>query len=166
MVNFQRKIIEFSALAQWRGVIRQTGKKLAVTNGCFDILHRGHITYLEQARNQADLLLVGVNSDHSVRALKGEGRPINTETDRAAVLAALEAVDAVCVFGEPQATHFLAVAQPDVYVKGGDYTIESLNREERAVVEEAGGRIVLIPFVPGKSTTGLIEKISRDLEKR
>ncbi len=96
-----------------------------------------------------------------VRQLKGEGRPLNSEQDRAAVLAALESVDGVCVFAERTATRFLAAAQPDIYVKGGDYTLDTLNREERTTVEGAGGRIVIIPFVPGKSTTGLLQKIAR-----
>lgn len=153
------KIIPIQSLPGWRSTIRQSGKKLVVTNGCFDILHRGHVTYLEQARAAGDLLLVGLNGDASVRALKGTGRPLNSEEDRAIVLAALESVDAVCIFSEPAATHFLCAAQPDVYVKGGDYTLESLNPDERAAIESAGGRIVLIPFVPGKSTSGLIEKM-------
>lgn len=132
-----------------------------MTNGCFDLLHLGHVTYLESARNAGEALLVGVNSDAAVRGLKGEGRPVNTEDDRAAVLAALQSVNAVCVFPDVRATDFLALAKPDIYVKGGDYTLETLNREERRVVEEGGGRIVLIPFVPGKSTTSTLEKLKK-----
>ena len=131
-----------------------------MTNGCFDLLHLGHVTYLEAARDQGDTLLVGVNGDASVRALKGPDRPINPEGDRAAVLAALAAIDAVCIFSELRAVDFLAVAEPDVYVKGGDYTLESLNADERRVVERCGGRIVILPMVPGKSTTGLLQKVS------
>jgi rfaE bifunctional protein nucleotidyltransferase chain/domain len=93
--------------------------------------------------------------------LKGAGRPVNSETDRASVLAALQSVDGVCVFTDPTATKFLSAAQPDLYVKGGDYTLESLNQAERRAVESAGGKIILVPFVAGKSTTGLLEKISR-----
>jgi rfaE bifunctional protein nucleotidyltransferase chain/domain len=96
-----------------------------------------------------------------VRGLKGPDRPVNDEGDRAAVLAALESVSGVCMFGEPTATRFLAAAQPDIYVKGGDYTLETLNQDERRTVESAGGRIVIVPFVPGKSTTALLKKISR-----
>ena len=99
-----------------------TGRKLVVTNGCFDILHLGHVTYLENARNHGDALLLGVNGDIAVTGLKGPGRPVNSETDRAAVLAALQSVDAVCIFTDKTATKFLAAAQPDIYVKGGDYT--------------------------------------------
>ena len=160
-MNFQSKIIDWSHLSIWRNALRATGKKLVVTNGCFDILHLGHVTYLETARNHGDALLVGINSDASVRELKGAGRPVNSETDRAGVLAALESLDGVCIFNDKRATSFLAAAQPDVYVKGGDYTLETLDQNERRAVESVGGRIVLISFVPGKSTTGLIEKISR-----
>ena len=141
--------------------MRGTGKKLVVTNGCFDLLHPGHVTYLETARNHGDALLVGLNSDDSTRQLKGEGRPVNPEADRALVLAALESVSGVCIFAEKTATRFLAAAQPDVYVKGGDYTLETLNQDERRAVESAGGKIVIIPFVPGKSTTALLAKISK-----
>ncbi|PYJ06439.1 MAG: D-glycero-beta-D-manno-heptose 1-phosphate adenylyltransferase [Verrucomicrobia bacterium] len=141
--------------------MRASGRRLVVTNGCFDLLHLGHVTYLETARNQGDALLVGVNSDESVRQLKGAGRPLNEEQDRAAVVAALASVDGVCVFAERTASRFLAAAQPDVYVKGGDYTVETLNADERGTVEQAGGKIVIIPFVPGKSTTEMLKKISR-----
>src|SRR5216684_7482560 len=117
-MNFREKILALETLPAWRAALRAIGKKLAVTNGCFDLLHVGHVTYLEAARNQADALLVGLNSDSAVRALKGPDRPVNGEADRAAVLAALESVDGVCIFSDPNATHFLAAAQPDTYVKG------------------------------------------------
>jgi len=160
-MNFRSKIIAWDDLPAWRKQFRGSGKKLVVTNGCFDILHLGHVTYLENARNFGDALLVGVNSDEATRKLKGAGRPVNSETDRAAVLAALAGVDGVCIFTDTAATKFLAAAQPDIYVKGGDYTLETLNQDERRAVESAGGKIVLVPFVPGKSTTSLLEKISR-----
>jgi len=160
-MSFRDKIIEWDRLPEWRAALRASGKKLVVTNGCFDILHLGHITYLETARNQGDALLVGVNSDAAVSGLKGPNRPVNSEHDRAALLAALASVDGACIFTVVRATRFLTVAQPDIYVKGGDYTLETLDQNERRAVESAGGRIVLVPFVPGKSTTGLLEKISR-----
>ena len=160
-MNFREKIIPRDQLPERSATLRARGKKLVVTNGCFDLLHLGHVTYLETARNLGDALLVGLNGDESVRQLKGEGRPVNTENDRAAVLAALECVDGVCIFAERTATGFLAAAQPDIYVKGGDYTLETVNQDERRTVEQAGGRIVIIPFVPGKSTTALLEKIAR-----
>ncbi len=160
-VNFRDKIVTWAQLPCWRIAFRASGKQLVVTNGCFDLLHLGHVTYLESARNRGDALLIGVNGDDSVRQLKGPTRPINSETDRAAVLAALQCVDAACIFAEKTATRFLERAQPDIYVKGGDYTLDTLNQDERRAVEQGGGRIVIIPFVPGKSTTAILEKISR-----
>jgi rfaE bifunctional protein nucleotidyltransferase chain/domain len=160
-MNFGEKLIPWERLPDWRADLRRRGKRLVVTNGCFDLLHVGHVTYLQTARNQGDALLVGLNGDQSVRQLKGPERPVNAEADRAAVLAALESVDGVCIFAERAATRFLTAAQPDIYVKGGDYTLETLNPEERRAVEQAGGRIVLLPLVPGKSTTALLKQISR-----
>lgn len=160
-VDFRQKIVSWDDLPKWRTAMRASGKRLVVTNGCFDLLHLGHVTYLEQARSHGDALLVGVNGDEGVRQLKGPERPINEEYDRAAVLAALESVAGVCIFAEKTATRFLATAQPDIYVKGGDYTLDTLNADERKTVEGAGGRIVIIPFVPGKSTTATLKKISR-----
>jgi rfaE bifunctional protein nucleotidyltransferase chain/domain len=161
LVNFHNKIVALEELPEWRNSVRATGKRLVVTNGCFDLLHIGHVTYLQAGRNLGDVLLVGLNSDASVHELKGPGRPINCESDRAAVLAALESVNGVCIFGERSAFRFLSIAQPDVYLKGGDYTLETLNQEERGTVEKAGGRIVIMPFVPGKSTTDLLNKIAQ-----
>ena len=160
-MNFRDKIIAWDKLPAWRAALRAGGRKLVVTNGCFDILHLGHVTYLEIARSFGDALLVGLNSDAGTRQLKGPGRPVNAEADRAAVLAALESVTGVCVFADKTATKFLAAARPDIYVKGGDYTLDTLNQDERRAVEQAGGKIVLVPFVPGKSTTARLEKISR-----
>ena len=159
-VNFREKIISWDALPDWRAALRAAGKRLVVTNGCFDLLHPGHVVYLETARNLGDALLVGLNGDNSVRELKGAARPVNTEQDRAMVLAALESVTGVCIFAERAATRFLSHARPDVYVKGGDYTLDTLNQEERRTVEGGGGRIAIIPFLPGKSTTALLKKIS------
>jgi len=161
IVNFRDKIIPWDALPAWRARLREQHRKLVVTNGCFDLLHTGHVTYLETARNLGDALLVGMNSDAAVRELKGPDRPVNNDTDRALVLAALESLAGVCIFTERTATRFLAAAQPDIYVKGGDYTLDTLNKDERRTVEEAGGKIVIIPFVPGKSTTALLQKIAR-----
>ena len=117
-------------------------------------------TDAQTARNFGDALLLGVNSDAAVSGLKGPGRPVNSESDRALVLAALQSVDGVCIFTDKTATKFLTAAQPDIYVKGGDYTLYTLNQDERRAVESAGGKIVLVPFVPGKSTTALLKKIS------
>lgn len=160
-MNFREKIIPWDTLPAWRAALRADGRTLVVTNGCFDILHPGHVTYLETARNLGDALLVGLNSDDAVRQLKGPDRPVNAEADRATVLAALESVSGVCLFTEKTATRFLAEAQPDVYVKGGDYTLDTLNQDERRTVEQAGGKIVILPIVAGKSTTALLQRIAR-----
>jgi len=158
-MDFARKILSTDSLPRWREEIRRSNQKLVVTNGCFDLLHVGHVTYLEQARRQGDALLVGVNGDSGVRQLKGPGRPLNSEADRAAVLAALESVEAVFVFPGSDARPFLQAAQPDIYVKGGDYTLDTLNRQERRLLESMGAKIVILPAVPGKSTTGLFKRI-------
>ena len=155
------KIIPWEALTDWREHVRSSGQRLVVTNGCFDLLHAGHVTYLETAKQFADVLLVGLNGDASVRQLKGPQRPLNAEEDRALVLAALGCVDAVCVFPDKTATRFLSRCRPDVYVKGGDYTVDTLNPDERRAVEESGGKIAIIPFVAGKSTTALLKKIAQ-----
>ena len=154
------KILSLKKLPVWRQKLRESNRRLVVTNGCFDLLHAGHVTYLEQSAAQGDLLLVGRNGDDSVRELKGSGRPVNGEEDRALVLAGLESVGAVVVFHEKNAVNFLRMAQPDVYVKGGDYTLETLVTDEREVIEESGGEIVIIPFVPGKSTSSIIERMN------
>lgn len=153
------KIISTANLSQWRAAQRAAGRRVVVTNGCFDLLHAGHVTYLEGAASHGDLLLVGVNDDDGVRELKGRTRPLNGEDDRALVLAALASVGGVSIFRGSTATDFLRVAQPDVYVKGGDYTVETLNPVERSVVQNAGGKFVFIPFLEGRSTTGLVKKM-------
>jgi rfaE bifunctional protein nucleotidyltransferase chain/domain len=134
---------------------------LVLTNGCFDILHAGHVRYLQQARKLGDALAVALNSDQSVRALKGEGRPINCESDRAEVLAALGCVDYVVVFEGKRATGLLGAVRPHVYAKGGDYTRDSLDAGERQALEDAGAEIVILPLVPGRSTTSVLEKIKQ-----
>lgn len=159
-VNFRNKIVPWEKLSEWRQALRATGKKLVVTNGCFDLLHLGHVTYLEAGRNLGDALLVGLNGDKSVQDLKGPGRPLNSEIDRAGVLAALESVDGVCIFNERTAERFLSVVQPDIYLKGGDYTLDTINQEERRLVEKGGGRVEIMPVVAGRSTTGLLKKIA------
>ena len=158
---FERKLVAFSELGVWRRKIREEGLRLVVTNGCFDLLHPGHVSCLAAARAEGDALMVGVNGDAAVRFLKGTGRPIVQAVDRALMLAALQSVDGVCIFTEIRAMTFLEEVQPDIYVKGGDYTLETLDQEERRVVEKHGGRIVLLPFIPGHSTTELVQKITR-----
>jgi D-glycero-beta-D-manno-heptose 1-phosphate adenylyltransferase len=158
-MRFAEKLVPLDRLSAWRAGQRIPGRRVVVTNGCFDILHLGHATYLEAARAEGDLLLVGVNSDASVRALKGPTRPVNPERDRALLVAALGCVDAVCVFPETSALEFLRLAQPDVWAKGADYTLETLNQDERRAVESLGGRIAFLTLVPGKSTTGTLRAI-------
>lgn len=135
------------------------GKKLVFTNGCFDLLHAGHVRYLQQARELGDALIVGLNSDESVRELKGPTRPVNSELDRAEVLSALRAVDGVVIFHDKRATSLIDAIQPHVYAKGGDYTPESLDPEERAALQRAGTEIQILSLVPGRSTTTILERV-------
>src|SRR6266511_703833 len=145
----QTKIIDMDELAQRARELRAAGKKLVVTNGCFDLLHVGHVRYLQAARRLGDFLVVGINSDASVRALKGPERPLVPEHERAEVLAALACVDAVVIFAEPTAERLVAVLRPDTYVKGDDYTEAGL--PEARVVRAYGGEVRLLPTVPGAS---------------
>ena len=138
--------------------LRDTNKKIVFTNGCFDILHVGHIRYLKAAKDLGDVLIVGLNTDASVKRLKGNDRPINSESDRAEVLLALEAVDHVVLFGEQTAESLIAEVKPNIYVKGGDYTLETL--PEVKIVQSYGGRVEFIPMVAGRSTTNVINKIT------
>jgi rfaE bifunctional protein nucleotidyltransferase chain/domain len=158
-LDFHEKILTADTLPAWRDALRAEGRTLAATNGCFDILHAGHVNYLQSARNEAEALIVGLNSDRSIAELKGPDRPIHTEADRAAVIAALESVDAVYIFDELRATDFLQTTQPDVYVKGGDYTIDQLPAEERAIIQAQGGRITVLGHLPGKSSTEIARRI-------
>lgn len=153
------KIIDMQKLAARAAQLREAGRKLVFTNGCFDLLHVGHVRYLAAARAMGDVLAVGVNGDESVRALKGANRPINNERDRAEVLAALESVDFVTIFPDVRATRLLGMVRPAVYVKGGDYTPETLNPEERAILDQVGAEIRIIPFEPGYSTSRVIQRL-------
>jgi len=139
--------------------LRRHGRQIVWTNGCFDILHAGHITYLLAAREEGDVLVVGLNSDASVRAIKGPERPVVQEQDRALVLSALECVDYLVFFDDPSPARLIEILKPDVYAKGGDYTVDTIDQAERRLVEGYGGRIAIIPGVDGRSTTSIIEKI-------
>ena len=139
--------------------MRERGRTLVFTNGCFELLHVGHVRYLAAARALGDALLVAINGDESVRALKGDGRPLNREADRAEVIAALASVDYVVVFPEVRATALLEKIRPAIYVKGGDYTAESLHAEERSVLERMGTEIRIVPFEAGHSTSRLLDKL-------
>ncbi len=147
-------------LARISQLMREKDERLVVTNGCFDLLHVGHVRYLAAARKLGDALAIGLNGDASVRALKGEDRPLNGEADRAEVLAALTCVDYVAIFPEVRATRFLAAVRPAIYVKGGDYKAETLDAEERATLEEIGAEIRILPLESGYSTSGLIERVN------
>jgi len=141
-------------------ILRAAGKKIVFTNGCFDIIHTGHTRYLAIARSFGDILVVAVNSDASVRTIKGDKRPINSQAERAETLAALESVDFVTIFDEPDPHKVISALQPDVLVKGGDWPIEKIIG--RDVVEARGGKVVNVPYVEGASTTGIIEKILKN----
>jgi len=155
------KIVKLEELSDRCEKLRSAGKKIVATNGCFDLLHVGHVRYLQAARAFGDLLVVGLNGDRSVHELKGAGRPLTTQSDRAEILAALVFVDLVTVFPDLRATKFLAAVRPAVYVKGGDYTPRTLDEEELTILKEIGAAIRLIPFEAGYSTSGLIEQICK-----
>jgi D-glycero-beta-D-manno-heptose 1-phosphate adenylyltransferase len=144
----------------FRAELRKQGRRVIVTNGCFDLIHTGHVRYLSEARQFGDYLWVGVNADASLRELKGPSRPLVPEADRAEVLAALRCVDAVTIFPGVRATEFLKVARPDVYVKGGDYTVASLDQEEGAALAASNAKIEILKLVPGRSTTSLVQKMA------
>ncbi len=154
MLNKIKTVQELRPLLE---ILRAAGKKIVFTNGCFDIIHTGHTRYLATARSLGDVLIVAANSDSSVRVIKGEKRPINPQAERAEVLAALESVDFVTIFDEPDPYRVIAELQPDVLVKGGDWPIEKIIG--RDIVEARGGRVINVPYVEGSSTTGIIEKI-------
>ncbi len=156
----EEKIMTLAQALAWRNALKAAGTPLVATNGCFDILHRGHATYLARARELGGALLVAVNDDATIRAIKGPSRPVNPEEDRAYVLASLEAVDGVVVFRTQAATPLLEALRPDVYAKGGDYTIDTIVQEERRALEAFGCQIVILPAVPGRSTTNTIKKIN------
>jgi D-beta-D-heptose 7-phosphate kinase/D-beta-D-heptose 1-phosphate adenosyltransferase len=151
------KIVSIEELLEERKHLRASAKKLVFTNGCFDILHVGHVRYLASARTLGDALLVAINSDRSVRELKGAGRPIMNEEERAEMLAALGAVDYVTIFDDISPRSLIAKVLPDVLVKGGDYQLDEIHGREET--EAAGGRVLSLPFIEGASTTSIVERI-------
>ena len=155
------KIVSAAELALVSQTLRDAGRRLVLTNGCFDLLHLGHVRYLQAARSLGDALAVAINGDDSVRSLKGEGRPLSPEGARAEVVAALECVDHVVIFPEVRATHLLEQARPSIYVKGGDYTPETLHPEERATLEKIAAEIRILPFERGYSTSALLDKLKK-----
>jgi len=142
-----------------RGQLREAGRRVVLTNGVFDLLHTGHLYYLQEARRLGDALFIALNADESVRALKGPTRPVQSEEQRAYALGALTCVDAVVVFREPRLTKEIEALRPDVYCKAGDYTLEKLDAGEREALQRVGARIEFMPFLPGFSTTSLIARI-------
>jgi D-beta-D-heptose 7-phosphate kinase/D-beta-D-heptose 1-phosphate adenosyltransferase len=151
------KIKNLDVLAKLVEAERSRGRKIVFTNGCFDLLHVGHVKYLQKARSFGDLLILGLNSDASIRRLKGEKRPLINEDERAHILAALDCIDYVLIFEEDTPLQIITALRPDVLVKGGDYTLDGVVGRE--VVESYGGRVELVSFVDGKSTTNIIEKV-------
>ncbi len=163
MPDALKKIVSSDALARVRDEFAAEGRKLVFTNGCFDLLHVGHVRYLQAARALGDALAVAVNGDASVKALKGPTRPVNGQDDRAEVLAALECVDFVVIFpetSETRMTGLIRTVRPQIYAKGGDYTAESLDPEERGALDKAGAEIRILPLVPGRSTTNILKSVS------
>lgn len=158
------KIVSNEQLSARSEKLRATGKKLVVTNGCFDLLHVGHVRYLQAARSLGDFLAVGLNDDNSAHQLKGDGRPLTTANDRAEILAALECVDLVTIFPELRATRFIAASRPAIYVKGGDYSLTTLNEEELATLRKTGAEIRFISFEQGYSTSRLIDRLCKTNE--
>lgn len=156
----QNKILSHHQLQRNLHVWRMKDYKIIFTNGCFDILHRGHIDYLSKAADMGDLLVVGLNSDASVKKLgKGNNRPIQSENDRALVLSSLQFVDAVVIFDEPAPTELIKIIQPDVLVKGGDWTPEQVAGAD--IVKSKGGDVVILPYVYGYSTTAIENRIKK-----
>jgi len=149
-------LLDISTLKQVSYELQQSGNKIVFTNGCFDILHSGHVTYLNESKKQGDYLVVGLNSDNSVKRLKGESRPINNENDRAIVLSGLKSVDFVCIFDEETPKDMIEAISPNVLTKGGDYIIENIVGADFVI--NKGGKVVVINFVEGKSTTNIINK--------
>ncbi|MBP7563028.1 MAG: D-glycero-beta-D-manno-heptose 1-phosphate adenylyltransferase [Candidatus Cloacimonetes bacterium] len=149
------KIKSLEALKQIRNA--EKDKKIVFTNGCFDILHSGHVLYLEEAKSCGDMLILGLNSDQSVKRLKGESRPINNELDRAIVLSGLESVDYVVVFKEDTPYQLISAIQPDILVKGGDWAIDQIVGSD--IVKNRGGEVISLSFIEGKSTTSIIKKV-------
>ena len=152
------KLVTDSQISTIAQKLQAQNQKVVFTNGCFDILHAGHVRYLAAAKELGDCLVVGLNSDESVSRLKGPSRPINIEADRAEVLSALSAVDYIVIFSEQTAEQLVELIKPDIYVKGGDYEVENL--PEAKIVAKYGGKTVLIPEVKGRSSSNIIQKIS------
>jgi D-glycero-beta-D-manno-heptose 1-phosphate adenylyltransferase len=157
--NIRQKIFQKEQLVTQAGIWKKSGKRVVFTNGCFDILHRGHLEILSSSASFGDILVVGLNTDASVKKLKGEQRPVNDENFRTWMMASLELVDGVCLFDEETPLELIRSLQPDVLVKGGDYTIEQIIGAEDVILH--GGEVKIVPIVKGYSTSAIIEAIQR-----
>lgn len=151
------KLMDKVLLKEKLDKLKKEEKKIVFTNGCFDLLHRGHVEYLKEAKNLGDFLLIAINSDDSVRRLKGDSRPIFSESDRAKILSSLKSVDFVCIFEEDTPLEIISYLIPNILVKGGDYNLDNI--VGRDVVENNGGKVITIPFVENKSTTNIVKNI-------
>jgi len=155
------KLVTLEQLTTIVNQTRKNGKKISWTNGCFDIIHAGHVDYLERSKAYGDFLVVGLNSDASVKKLKGDNRPVFSEKDRAKVLCSIVHLDYVVIFSDKTPIRMIELLKPDYYIKGGDYTIDTIDQDERKVVEGYGGEIVLLPMVEGVSSSIIVEKIKK-----
>jgi len=159
MSSSKQKICSYQEIIKKIEALRKENKTFVLTNGCFDILHLGHIRYLNEAKKLGDYLIVALNSDKSIKELKGQSRPINNETTRSEILSSLDPVDFIFLFSDKTAENIIKTIKPEIYAKGGDYTIDTINQDERKIIEEYGGKIFLLKGVPGVSTTKLINQM-------
>jgi len=164
VIHFKSMMNKLTTLERLLEIVNQARherKKIAWTNGCFDIIHAGHVDYLHRSKAYGDLLIVGLNSDASVKKLKGDLRPIFSEMDRAKVLCSIDYINYVVIFSDPSPIKMIELLKPDYYIKGGDYTIDTIDQNERKVVESYGGEIVMLPLVAGVSSSIIVEKIKK-----
>ncbi len=160
MTKISNKIKTIEEIAEIANALRKQGKKIVFTNGCFDLLHLGHVKCLQEARKLGDALVVALNSDASIRGLKGPSRPLVPENERAEILSALECIDYVVIFNELRMNRVFEAVKPQIYVKGGDYTIDTLDAGEREMIEKSGAKIHIIKKIGNYSTTNILNKIS------
>ncbi len=159
--EIQGKIMSMDSAIEWRKKLTDKNNRLVMTNGCFDLIHRGHIEYMLAARSKGDKLLIAVNSDKSVQSIKGPDRPLNSEDDRSLVLASMGFIDGIIIFNTPRCDKIIEAIKPDIYAKGADYNIDTIDQTERKALEAAGSEIAFISFVPGYSTTSIIKKMDK-----
>ena len=157
--HFREKIVSLDEIEKISKSAREKHRTIVTSNGCFDILHSGHVEYLEGASKLGDILIIGINSDSSVKKIKGPDRPVNSERDRASIMASLGFVDYCVIFNEDTPEELLKIIKPDIHVKGGDYNADDII--EKKIVEENGGIIKILPLVQGYSTTGILERLSK-----